>query len=83
MPKDWQTKLEMEAKEAAADTEKAVDRSTTELNEEAKRREKADMDRPMLTAPAVSVKAYANAHKLTTRNALTAKDLGRVLLVYG
>jgi len=65
---------EMEAKEAAADTEKAVDEATTELNEEANDVEKADMDRPMLTAPAVEREGYANA-TVDDRNALTAEDL--------
>ena len=64
---------EMEAKEAAADTENAVDEATTELNEEANEVEN-DMDRPMLTAPAVEREGYANA---TTDEvaALTAEDL--------
>lgn len=64
---------EMEAEEAAAETEQAVDEATTEMAEGANELEQ-DMERPMLTAPAVEREGYANA---TTDEvaALTAEDL--------
>ena len=64
---------EMEAEEAAAETEQAVDEATTEMTEEANEVE-SDMERPMLTAPAVEREGYANA-TVEDRNALTAEDL--------
>ncbi|MCF7746838.1 PRC-barrel domain containing protein [Sulfitobacter sp. M39] len=64
---------EMEAEEAAAETEQAVDEATTEMADGANELEQ-DMERPMLTAPAVEREGYANA---TTDEvaALTAEDL--------
>ena len=64
---------EMEAKEAAAETEQAVDKATTEMADGANELEQ-DMERPMLTAPAVEREGYTNA-TVEDRNALTAEDL--------
>lgn len=64
---------EMEAEEAAAETEQAVDEATTEMAEGANELEQ-DMERPMLTAPAVEREGYTNA-TVEDRNALTAEDL--------
>ena len=64
---------EMEAEEAAAETEQAVDEATTEMADGANELEQ-DMERPMLTAPAVEREGYANA-TVEDRNALTAEDL--------
>ena len=64
---------EMEAEEAAAETEQAVDEATTEMTEEANEVE-SDMERPMLTAPAVEREGYANATADEVA-ALTAEDL--------
>ncbi|WP_340261727.1 PRC-barrel domain-containing protein [Sulfitobacter pontiacus] len=64
---------EMEAEEAAAETEQAVDEATTEMAEGANELEQ-DMERPMLTAPAVEREGYANATADEVA-ALTAKDL--------
>ena len=64
---------EMEAEEAAAETEQAVDEATTEMAEEANEVE-SDMERPMLTAPAVEREGYANATADEVA-ALTAEDL--------
>jgi hypothetical protein len=64
---------EMEAEEAAAETEQAVDEATTEMAEGANELEQ-DMERPMLTAPAVEREGYANATADEVA-ALTAEDL--------
>ena len=64
---------EMEAEEAAAETEQAVDEATTEMADGANELEQ-DMERPMLTAPAVEREGYTNA-TVEDRNALTAEDL--------
>ena len=64
---------EMEAKEAAAETEQAVDKATTEMADGANELEQ-DMERPMLTAPAVEREGYANATADEVA-ALTAEDL--------
>lgn len=64
---------EMEAEEAAAETEQAVDEATTEMAQGANELEQ-DMERPMLTAPAVEREGYTNA-TVEDRNALTAEDL--------
>lgn len=64
---------EMEAEEAAAETEQAVDEATTEMTEEANEVE-SDVERPMLTAPAVEREGYANATADEVA-ALTAEDL--------
>jgi len=64
---------EMEAEEAAAETEQAVDEATTEMAEGANEFEQ-DMERPMLTAPAVEREGYANATADEVA-ALTAEDL--------
>ena len=64
---------EMEAEEAAAETEQAVDKATTEMADGANELEQ-DMERPMLTAPAVEREGYANATADEVA-ALTAEDL--------
>ena len=64
---------EMEAEEAAAETEQAVDEATTEMAEGANELEQ-DVERPMLTAPAVEREGYANATADEVA-ALTAEDL--------
>lgn len=64
---------EMEAEEAAAETEQAVDEATTEMAQGANELEQ-DMERPMLTAPAVEREGYANATADEVA-ALTAEDL--------
>ena len=64
---------EMEAEEAAAETEQAVDEATTEMADGANELEQ-DMERPMLTAPAVEREGYANATADEVA-ALTAEDL--------
>jgi len=64
---------EREAEEAAAETEQAVDEATTEMAEGANELEQ-DMERPMLTAPAVEREGYANATADEVA-ALTAEDL--------
>ena len=64
---------EMEAEEAAAETEQAVDEATTKMAEGANELEQ-DMERPMLTAPAVEREGYANATADEVA-ALTAEDL--------
>ena len=63
---------EMEAEEAAAETEQAVDEATTEMAEGANELEQ-DMERPMLTAPAVEREGYANA---------TADEVAALCLLY-
>ena len=63
---------EMEAEEAAAETEQAVDEATTEMAEGANELEQ-DMERPMLTAPAVEREGYAHATAAEVA-ALTAED---------
>ena len=64
---------EMEAEEAAAETEQAVDEATTEMADGANELEQ-EMERPMLTAPAVEREGYANATADEVA-ALTAEDL--------
>ena len=64
---------EMEAEEAAAETEQAVDEATTEMADGANELEQ-DMERPMLTAPAVEREGYTNATADEVA-ALTAEDL--------
>ena len=65
--------LANEAEMEAAETEQAVDEATTEMAEGANELEQ-DMERPMLTAPAVEREGYANATADEVA-ALTAEDL--------